>query len=165
PGRDHLTRSEQMTAAVAEDPAAPPLAEAAPDPAPTPPPSASDRLRALGVSMIDRLAAAATVKVEEVADRLGDMAADAAKDALGGAGAGAGGGGVFANAVLQGGLAKLQGRNPVWAAIKGGVSAMSPTTKVLVGLLLILLAVLSPVLLIVLALVLLVAAIVGAVRS
>jgi hypothetical protein len=159
-----------MTAAVAEDrpaapplaEAAPPLAEAAPGPAPEAPPSASDRLRALAVSMIDRLAAAATAKVEEVSDRLGDMAADAAKDALGGAGAGKG---VFANAVLQGGLAKLQGRNPVWAAIKGGVSAMSPGTKALLGLLLILLAVLSPVLLLVLALVLLVAAIVGAVNG
>jgi hypothetical protein len=152
-----------MTAAVAEDrPAAPPLAQDAPNAAPEAPPSASDRLRALAVGMIDRLAAAATAKVEEMSDRLGDMAADAAKDALGGVGAG---GGVFANAVLQGGLAKMQGRNPVWAAIKGGVSAMSPTTKALLGLLLILLAVLSPVLLLVLALVLLVAAIVGAVRS
>jgi hypothetical protein len=162
-----------MTAAVADDrPAAPPLAEAAPGPAPVAgtgsapapaaPPSASDRLRALAVTMIDRLAAAATAKVEEVSDRLGDMAADAAKGALDGAGAGKG---VFANAAIQGALAKLQGRNPVWAAIKGGVSAMSPTTKVLLGLLLILVAVLSPVLLIVLALVLLVAAIVGAVRS
>jgi hypothetical protein len=152
-----------MTAAVADDrPAAPPLAEAAPNTAatsPTPPPSAGDRLRAVAVAMIDRLAAAATAKVEEVSDRLGDMAADAAKGALGGAGAGKG---VFANAALQGGLAKLQGKNPVWAAIKGGVSAMSPGTKVLVGLLLILLAVLSPVALIVLALVLLVAAIAGA---
>ncbi|HSK59052.1 MAG TPA: hypothetical protein VK935_08370 [Actinomycetospora sp.] len=152
-----------MTAAVAEDrPAAPPLAEAAPGPAPEPPPSASDRLRALAVTMIDRLAAAATAKVEEMSDRLGDMAADAAKGALDNAGAGKG---VFANAVLQGGLAKLQGRNPVWAAIKGGVSAMSPTTKVLLSLLLILVAVLSPVVLLVLALVLLVAAIVGAVSG
>ena len=154
-----------MTAAVAEDrPAAPPVAEAASGTGtgPAPAPSASDRLRALAVSMIDRLAAAATTKVEEVSDRLGDMAADAAKGALDEAGAGKG---VFANALIQGGLAKLQGRNPVWAAIKGGVSAMSPGTKALLGLLLILVAVLSPVLLIVLALVLLVAAIVGAVRS
>ncbi|WP_433781988.1 hypothetical protein ACQPX6_18985 [Actinomycetospora sp. CA-101289] len=151
-----------MTAAVADDrPAAPPLAEAAPGSAATSPapPSAGDRLRAVAVAMVDRLAAAATAKVEEVSDRLGDMAADAAKGALGGAGAGKG---VFANAALQGGLAKLQGKNPVWAAIKGGVSAMGPGTKVLVGLLLILLAVLSPVALIVLALVLLVAAIAGA---
>jgi uncharacterized paraquat-inducible protein A len=73
--------------------------------------------------------------------------------------------GVGASAALQAGLAAMQGRNPVWAAIKGGVSAMSPTTKVLLGLLLILTAVLSPVLLIVLALVLLVAAIVGAVKG
>lgn len=158
-----------MTAAVADDrPAAPPLAEASPGPepvpgtGPAPAPAASDRLRALAVTMIDRLAAAATAKVEEVSDRLGDMAADAAKGALDGAGAGQG---VFANAALQGGLAKLQGRNPVWAAIKGGVSAMSPATKVLLGLLLILVAVLSPVLLIVLALVLLIAAIVGAVSG
>lgn len=151
-----------MTAAVADDrPAAPPLAEAASGPGtgPAPAPSASDRLRALAVNMIDRLAAAATAKVEEASDRLGDMAADAAKGALDGAGAGKG---VFANAMIQGAIAKLQGGNPVWAAIKGGVSAMSPTTKALLGLLLILVAVLSPVLLIVLALVLLIAAIVGA---
>jgi hypothetical protein len=155
-----------MTAAVADDrPAAPPLAEAASGPTavpgtgPAPAPSTSDRLRALAVTMIDRLAAAATAKVEEVSDRLGDMAADAAQGALDGAGAGTG---VFANAALQGGLAKLQGRNPVWAAIKGGVSAMSTKTKVLLGLLLVLLAVLSPVLVLVLALVLLIAAIVGA---
>ncbi|PVZ09093.1 hypothetical protein [Actinomycetospora cinnamomea] len=125
-------------------------------------PSASERLRALVVVAVDRLAAAATAKVDEVADRLGDVAADAAKGALGGSGAGLG---VGANAALQAGLAKMQGRNPVWAGIKGGFSAMSPGTRVAVGLLLILLAVLSPVLLLVLGLVLLIAAIVGAVRG
>lgn len=124
------------------------------------PPSASERLRALAVTAIDRLAGVAAAKVEEAADRLGDLAADAAQGALGRAGTGVG-----ASAALRGGLAALQGRNPVWAAIKGAVSAMSTTTKVLLALLLILLAVLAPVLVLVLALVLLVAAIVGAVTG
>jgi hypothetical protein len=153
-----------MTAAAVTDQPTPSLPASRPTAAPAAasgPPSASERLRALAITAIDRLAGAAAAKVEEVADRLGDMAADAVK---GGAG-GLTGGGVGATAALQGGLAALQGRNPVWAAIKGGVSAMSPTTKVLLGLLLVLLAVLAPVLVLVLALVLLVAAIVGAVKG
>lgn len=154
-----------MTAAAAFDPVAdgrpaPPRPSAVPDtPAapPSEPPSASDRLRAIAVTAIDRLAAAAATKVDEMADRLGDMAADAVKGNLPG--------GVGGNAALSAGLAALQGRNPVWAGIKGAVGAMSTTTKVLLALLLILLAVLSPVLVLVLALVLLVAAIVGAVKG
>jgi uncharacterized paraquat-inducible protein A len=69
------------------------------------------------------------------------------------------------NALLQGGLAKMQGKNPVVAAIKGAFGAMSTSTKVITGLLLILAAVLAPVLLLVLALGLLIAAIAGAFSS
>ncbi|GLZ47526.1 hypothetical protein Acsp06_37110 [Actinomycetospora sp. NBRC 106375] len=114
------------------------------------PPSAGERLQRLAVVLIDRLAAVAADKVEDFAGRLEELKAN---------------GGVGLNALLAGGLAKLQGQNPVWAAIKGAVGAMSTTTKVLVALLLILVAVLSPVALLVLALVLLVAAIVGAVTG
>jgi hypothetical protein len=144
-------------AAVLDDPSpTPSLSEAA---APAPP-SASDRLRELAIVAIDRLAGAAAAKVEEVADRLGDMAADTVKGAVGQAGLGVG-----ATAALEAGKAKLAGKNPVWAAVKGGVGAMGAGQKVLLALALILTAVLSPVALIVLALVLLVAAIVGAVRG
>ncbi|MDD7968288.1 hypothetical protein [Actinomycetospora lemnae] len=121
------------------------------------PPSAGDRLRALAITAIDRLAGVAATKVEELADRLGDMAADAAKGQLPG--------GVGGNALVKAGLAAMQGKNPVVAAVKGAVGAMSTGTKVLVALLLILVAVLSPVVLLVAALVLLVAAIVGAVKN
>lgn len=113
-------------------------------------PTAGERLRDVAVALVDRLAAAAVAKVDEVADRLEDVTAQ---------------GGVGASAAVRGGLAALQGRNPVWAAIKGAVAAMSTTTTVLVALLLIVLAVLSPVLVLVLALVLLIAAIVGAVSG
>jgi hypothetical protein len=150
-----------MTAAAVldDDRPAPSLPETAEGAAPAQP-SASDRLRALAIAAIDRLAGAAAEKVEEVADRLGDMAADAAKGAIGKAGLGVG-----ATAALEAGKAKLEGKNPVWAGIKGGVGAMSTGQKVLLGLALLLTAVLSPVALIVLALVLIIAAIVGAVTG
>lgn len=121
------------------------------------PPSAGDRLRALAVTAIDRLAGVAAAKVEEYADKLGDIAADAVKGQLPG--------GVGGNAMIRAGLAALQGQNPVVAAIKGAVGAMSTSTKVVVALLLILTAVLAPVVLLVLAIVLLVMAIVGAVKN
>lgn len=115
----------------------------------------AERAQQLLVTAIDRLAHAAAEKVDELAGKL-DGIAEHGLD---------GQGGVGMNALLQGGLAKLQGKNPVWAAIKGAVSAMSTTTKVVVGLLLVLTAVLAPVALLVLAIVLLVLAIVGAVSS
>ncbi|MHC1560887.1 hypothetical protein ACR9E3_18160 [Actinomycetospora sp. C-140] len=139
-----------MTAAAAFDQQAD-VPAPSPDPADTTPTaSAGERLQRLAVVLIDRLAAVAADKVEDFAGRLEELKAN---------------GGVGLNALLAGGLAKLQGQNPVWAAIKGAVGAMSTTTKVLVALLLILVAVLSPVALLVLALVLLVAAIVGAVTG
>jgi len=73
--------------------------------------------------------------------------------------------GVGANALMKGVLAKMEGKNPVIAALKGAFGAMSTGTKIWLSLALILLAVLSPVALLVLALVLLVAAIVGAVKG
>ncbi|GAA4728768.1 hypothetical protein [Actinomycetospora chibensis] len=148
-----------MTAAAAVDdrpaPQAPALAEA---PQPTGEmPSAGDRLKQLAIAALDKLAGAAVVKVEELSDKLGDMAADAVSGNMPT--------GVGANALMKGVLAKMEGKNPVIAALKGAFGAMSTSTKIWLSLALILLAVLSPVALLVLALVLLVAAIVGAVKG
>jgi hypothetical protein len=148
-----------MTAAAAVDarpaPQAPALAEA---PRATPEmPSAGDRLKQVAIAALDKLAGAAVVKVEELSDKLGDMAADAVSGNMPT--------GVGANALIKGVLAKMEGKNPVIAALKGAFGAMSTGTKVWLSLALILLAVLSPVALLVLALVLLVAAIVGAVKG
>ena len=154
-----------MTAAAAVDdrpaPQAPALAEA---PQPTAGmasagemPSAGDRLKQVAIAALDKLAGAAVVKVEELSDKLGDMAADAVSGNMPT--------GVGANALIKGVLAKMEGKNPVIAALKGAFGAMSTGTKIWLSLALILLAVLSPVALLVLALVLLVAAIVGAVKG
>ncbi len=148
-----------MTAAAAVDdrpaPQAPALAEA---PQPTGEmPSAGDRLKQVAIATLDKLAGAAVVKVEELSDKLGDMAADAVSGNMPT--------GVGANALMKGVLAKMEGKNPVIAALKGAFGAMSTSTKIWLSLALILLAVLSPVALLVLALVLLVAAIVGAVKG
>ncbi len=110
----------------------------------------AESLQQLLVIGIDKVAHAALEKVDESSAKLEDISAS---------------GGVGVSAALGGGLAKLQGKNPVWAAIKAGVGAMSPTTKVVVALLLILTAVLAPVLVLVLAVVLLVLAIAGAGRG
>jgi hypothetical protein len=145
-------------AAVADDrpaPPAPALAEA--PPATGEMPSAGDRLKQVAIAALDRLAGAAVAKVEELSDQLGDMAADAVSGNMPT--------GVGANALIKGVLAKMEGKNPVIAALKGAFGAMSTGTKVWLSLALILLAVLSPVALLVLALVLLVAAIVGAVKG
>lgn len=104
----------------------------------------------LAVAAIDRAAGAIVSKVDDLSGMLEGVGQ---------------GGGVGMNALLKGGMAALSGKNPVWAAIKGGVSAMSTTTKVMVALLLILTAVLAPVVLLVVALLLLVMAIVAAVRG
>ncbi|MCD2198114.1 hypothetical protein LQ327_32560 [Actinomycetospora endophytica] len=137
---------------------APAAAVESPMPAPTPAaaPEVSPKERfiaaaeQLAVAVIDRAAGALVSKVDDVAGMLDGVGA---------------GGGVGMNALISGGLAALGGKNPVWAAIKGGVAAMSPTTKVMVGILLILTAVLAPVVLLVVALLLLVLAIVAAVRG
>jgi hypothetical protein len=96
----------------------------------------------------------ATVKVsrklQEWADGLNDLAAN---------------GGSATRAVVEGLKAKLGGRNPVWAAIKGAWSGASPTRKLAVVLILLLMLLLSPVVLLVLVIGLLVAALVAGVRA
>ena len=114
-----------MTAAAAVDdrpaPQAPALAEA---PQPTGEmPSAGDRLKQVAIAALDKLAGAAVVKVEELSDKLGDMAADAVSGNMPT--------GVGANALMKGVLAKMEGKNPVIAALKGAFGAMSTSTKIL----------------------------------
>ena len=99
---------------------------------------------------VDKLAKFAADKVEDFASNLEGMAS---------------GGGIGMSALLNAGMAKLKGENPVWAAIKGATSSMGTGTKVVIALLLVLTAVLAPVVFLVLAIGLLVAAIVGAVKN
>jgi hypothetical protein len=68
-------------------------------------------------------------------------------------------------AVFEGLKAKLQGKNPVWAAVKGAWSGASPELKLAVVLILILMLLLSPVVLLVLVLGLLIAALVAGIRA
>ena len=123
--------------------------------------SLSESLQTLLATAVDRLAGAAADRVEGLAGSLKDLAGDPTK-LLSGA---LGGGGVLASAVTAGGLAKLQGKNPVTAALKAGIGAMSTKTKVIISLLMILTAVLAPVVLLVVALGLLIATAAGAFAS
>jgi hypothetical protein len=68
-------------------------------------------------------------------------------------------------AVVEGLKAKLQGKNPVGAAIKGAWSGISPEVKLAVVLILVLTLLLLPVVLLVLVLGLLVAALVAGIRA
>ncbi|MGI5246063.1 hypothetical protein [Dactylosporangium sp. CA-139066] len=68
-------------------------------------------------------------------------------------------------AVFEGLKAKLRGKNPVWAAIKGAWSRTSPEMKLAVVLILVLVLLLGPVVLLVLVLGLLVAALVAGIRA
>jgi hypothetical protein len=92
----------------------------------------------------------ASRKVEHWADDLNDFVASR---------------GSTTQAVFEGLKAKLQGKNPVWAAIKGAWSGTSPEVKLAVVLILILTLLLLPVLLLVLVLGLLVAALVAGIRA
>lgn len=110
-------------------------------------------LQQLAVTAIDRLAGIAADKVDELAGRLEDVAVHGMPT------------GVKASALMGGGLAALQGKNPVWAAGKAAFAAMSPGLKIAIGLLLVLAAVLAPVTLLVVALALIVLGIAGAIAS
>ena len=74
-------------------------------------------------------------------------------------------GGALTGAAAGGLKAIAGGRNPVWGAVKGGITGLSTRTKVLMVLALVLALLLGPVVLLVLLLGLLVWAIVAAVRS
>jgi ABC-type multidrug transport system fused ATPase/permease subunit len=98
--------------------------------------------------------AMASRKVEDWADDLNDFVASR---------------GPATQAVFEGLKAKLRGKNPVWAAIKGAWSGTSPELKRTVALILILALLLSPVVVLLLVLVLvlglLVAALVAGIRA
>ena len=94
--------------------------------------------------------AKASRKVEDWADDLNDFVAS---------------GGPTTQAVFEGLKAKLRGKNPVWAALKGAWSGASPELKLAVVLILILTLLLGPVVLLVLVLGLLVAALVAGIRA
>src|SRR3954447_10585150 len=92
----------------------------------------------------------ASRKVEDWAEDLNELVAS---------------GGPTTQAVFEGVKAKLRGKNPVWAAIRGAWSGASPKLKLAVVLILILTLVLAPVVLLVLVLGLLVAALVAGIRA
>jgi hypothetical protein len=94
--------------------------------------------------------AKASRKVEDWAEDLNDFGAS---------------GGPTTQAVFEGVKAKLRGKNPVWAAIKGAWSGASPKLKLAVVLILILTLVLAPVVLLVLVLGPQVAALVAGIRA
>jgi hypothetical protein len=71
-------------------------------------------LRELLATLIDRAFGLALDAVEGLARALDDVAAR---------------GGLPLNALLGGARALLEGRNPVWGAVKGAVAAMSPAAK------------------------------------
>lgn len=83
----------------------------------------------LGVAL-DRAAAFAAEKVDQVTQSLEHLAAD---------------GGPKISALLGGVEAKLAGANPVWGAVKGAYGALSPAARVGILLLLVLAVVLLPV--------------------
>jgi hypothetical protein len=122
-----------------------------------------ERFQALLVSAVDRLAALASDKVEELASTLGDTVRQGLAGKLSDMTANAGGVGM--SALAAGAAAKMQGQNPLTAALKAGFGAMSTKQKVLLALVLILTAVLAPVILLLAAIGLLIAALVGAVSS
>ncbi|WP_327002550.1 hypothetical protein OHA72_46740 [Dactylosporangium sp. NBC_01737] len=95
-------------------------------------------------------AAKASRKVEDWADDLNDFVASR---------------GPTTQAVFEGLKAKLRGKNPVWAAIKGAWSGASPALKLAVVLILTLALLLVPVVLLVLVLGLLIAALVAGIRA
>jgi hypothetical protein len=65
----------------------------------------------------------------------------------------------------EGVKAEIEGRNPIWAAVKGAWAGASPKIKVAAVLLLVLMVVLAPIPMLLIALGLLIAAIVKAARS
>lgn len=119
-----------------------------PEPAPLDELKAS--LRRLLATVLDTAFGLALDKVEDLARSLDDIALR---------------GGPKVAALLGGVKAKLGGQNPVWGAIRGAFSAMSPMAKAALITVLVLALLLAPVTVVVLLLVLIVVAVVAAVRS
>ncbi|MEN3271035.1 MAG: hypothetical protein V7646_7929 [Pseudonocardia sp.] len=107
-------------------------------------------LRKLLATLMDRAFGLALDKVEVLAGKLDEVAAR---------------GGLGLNALLGGVRASLQGRNPIWGAIKGAVAAMSPAAKAALIVALVLALLLLPLTVVLLLLVLIVVAVWAAVRA
>jgi hypothetical protein len=107
-------------------------------------------VRRLLATLLDRALGIALDKVETLARSFDEIAAR---------------GGVPINALLGGVRAKLQGRSPVWGAIRGAIAAMSPGAKALLILALVLALLLLPVTVVLLLLALIAVAVWAAVRS
>jgi hypothetical protein len=107
-------------------------------------------LRRLLATLLERAFGIALDKVETLAKGFDEIAAR---------------GGIPVSALLGGLRAKLEGRSPIWGAIRGAYSALSPGVKVLIVLALVLALVLLPVTVVLLLLALIVIAIWLAVRT
>jgi hypothetical protein len=100
--------------------------------------------------LLDRAFGVALEQVERLAQTFDDIAAH---------------GGLQLNAVLGGVRATLEGRNPIWGAITGAVSALSPAAKVALATALILALLLLPVTVVLLLLALIIGVVAAAVRA
>lgn len=107
-------------------------------------------LRELLATVLERALGIALDGVERLAEWFDDVAAR---------------GGVRMNALLGGVRAVFGGRNPVWGAVVGAVSGLSPAGRVALILALVLALLLLPLTVVLLLLFLIVAAIVAAVRA
>ena len=107
-------------------------------------------LRRLLATLLDRALGIALDKVETLASSFDEIAAR---------------GGVPISALLGGLRAKLQGRSPIWGAIRGAFAALSPGVKALIIIALVLALLLLPVTVVLLLLALIVVAIWLAVRA
>ena len=117
---------------------------------PSAPTSLAPALSDLREAALRYATAKASRKVEDWAGDLNDFMA---------------GRGSTTQAVFEGLKAKLRGKNPAWAAVKGAWSGASPELKLAVVLILVLTLLLIPVVLLVLVLGLLVAALVAGIRA
>ncbi|MEV1291676.1 hypothetical protein [Pseudonocardia sp. NPDC049635] len=109
-----------------------------------------DSAERLVVAVLDRFAALALAKVDELADSLERIAES---------------GGPAPAAALGAGRALAQGRNPLWGALTAGFAALGTAAKVMIGVVVALAPVLLLVSLVVLVVAALVWALVAAVRA
>jgi hypothetical protein len=124
--------------------------ESAEEPGPAPTEQLRASLRTLLATLIERGFGIALDKIEQLARTFDQIAAR---------------GGVTVHAVFGGARAALRGRSPVWGAIRGAFSALSPAAKAILTAALILALILLPVTVVLLLLSLIVIAIVVAIRA
>jgi hypothetical protein len=118
-------------------------------------PDVGSSLRGMATATVGYLGSKVSHTVERWIRRLDDVSLGAVSEPVE----------VMEHAGVEGVSASLQGKNPVWAAIKGGWSATSVTFKVVSVLVLVLVLLLAPVLLVLLLLGLLVAGVIAGVRA